>query len=122
MSTSWLCLRGVLEEDVTTNQALIDSTSLTKAATGGVIETNPNPQMFNYVIQITNLGGATGVDIDVLGPGGLWSSWATGKVVNDSVVITSGWWRGIRLTWTGGVPDGDGEAHFEAARKFNGLA
>lgn len=121
--SGWLVLDGSLTENASA-VALIDEKALRAAAgwNAEIVEVRQDPRRYNFVIQVIGVGGATSVDVEVLGPGGLWSTWDTGKVAGDTVVISTGWWRQIRLTWTGGTPDATGTAAFEASPKFNGLA
>lgn len=119
----WQILEGTLDEDGSA-LAYIDERAMRTAAGYSAEDTDKrfDPRRYNHAIQITDVGGATSVDIDVMGPGGLWSSWETGKVAGDTVFISTGWWRKVRLTWTGGAPDGTGVASFESTPKYNGLA
>ena len=105
-------LKGTLSEDATSHQAVIDFAELRAVAAAedvsGPKKRPEDPRMYDFVIQVTDVGAATSVDFEVMGPGGLWSSWATGKTVGQCVVFDQGWWRAIRLTWSGGAPDGTG--------------
>lgn len=121
MSAGWLLLEGDLVEDSTSHTAVIDSTLLSSLKSGNSARLDPT--LYNYQITISAIGTATSVTVEGMGAGGTWTQLAASKTAAATAneVTVTGVYQQIRLTWTGGTPNGAGRASFYAARKFNGV-
>lgn len=120
--SAWVIVeRDDLTESVATNTAVIDDMVLKGAVDhAGRNSTRYDVRLYDFVIQIGLTGGATSVTVETMGPMGTWTTYQTGLVDDDMVAITLPA-RQIRLTWTGGTPDGTGTAGFWAGPRYNGL-
>jgi hypothetical protein len=120
---SGLIIEGpaALGESAITNTALLDS-AIMAAAVGRTDDTavRYDPRFYNFVIQLDSVGAATGLTIEGMGPSGTYDTLFSGVTANQIKTIT-GVYTQLRLTWTGGTPDGSGVASFWATPKFNGL-
>lgn len=125
--TRWFCMdnyvftSGALTENSVSHTAVIDGVKLRLDAGNPARLADANLIDYRFHIQIGSLGNATSVTVEGLGPANVWTSLATGLVAGSSTHITTGAWQQIRLTWTGGTPNGAGTAGYYAARKFNGV-
>jgi hypothetical protein len=118
---SYVVTHGNLVENAVSHIALLDGVKLQADADNPARSSAANLVDYRFHIQIGTLGGATSVTVEGLGPANVWSTIASGLVAGASTHITAGAWHQIRLTWTGGAPDGNGRAGYFAARKFNGV-
>lgn len=114
-----------LSESATTNTALIDNGALERAVTKSLATVGDkryDPRFFDYEIQVSaaGLGAATSIDIDGMGPAGVYTSIAATVAAGTITVVgPEVFYRILRITWNGG--DGSGEVAFWATPKFNGL-
>ena len=124
MASNWLIIEGTLAENATSHTATIDKDTIASFLSAGT-NARLDLRQFDFHIQITGLGTAASVTVEGLGAGNAWTTVASSKTAASAAAANfhkeTGAWQAIRLTWTGGTPNGAGTASFYATRKFNGV-